>query len=86
MGKVHLVWSCEQRLGARLEKDRKERESVAVMCNGELYRGRRACEAKRDLNWRWSDMWVSPHDHPPARRSAVRWRRELGSALCVLSE
>ena len=39
----------------------RERESVAVMCNGELYRGRRACEAKRDLNWRWSDMWVSPH-------------------------
>ena len=27
----------------------RERESVAVMCNGEFYRGRRACEAKRDL-------------------------------------
>jgi len=47
----------ERRTGKR------ERESVAVMCNGELYRGRKACEAKRDLNWRWSDMWVSPQDH-----------------------
>jgi len=48
MGKVHLVWSCEWRQGVRREKDRKERDSVAVMCNGELYRGRRACEAKWD--------------------------------------
>jgi len=48
MGKVHLVWSYEQKLGVRREKDRKERESVAVMCKGELYRGRRACEVKRD--------------------------------------
>jgi len=47
MGKVHLVWSCERRLGVRRE-DRKERERDAVMCNGELYTGRRACEAKRD--------------------------------------
>ena len=32
----------ERRTGKR------ERESVAVMCNRELYRGRRAYEAKRD--------------------------------------
>jgi len=36
MGKVHLVCSCDRRLGVRQEKDRKERESIAVMCNGEL--------------------------------------------------
>ena len=41
--------------------EKRERERVAVMCNGELYRRRRACEAKRDLNWKWSDVWVSPH-------------------------
>jgi len=44
----------------RTGKREREMESVAVMCNGELYRGRKACEAKRDLNWRWNDMWVSP--------------------------
>jgi len=31
MGKVHLVWSCERRLGVRREKDRKERETERAM-------------------------------------------------------
>ena len=45
-GKLRLVWSWERRLG--LQRERGERESIAVLSGGELDEGRRAT------------MWVSP--------------------------
>ena len=54
------------------ENDRKERE--------------RACEAKRDLNWRRSDMWVSPHHptpHPPREKRAGKCTVRPERVVCV---
>jgi len=80
-GKWRLVCSCEQGLGVgredRQERERERKMFIDVMCNEwRIVQREESFALKRDLNWRWREIQVSPHHTPPtprARRIEVRW-------------